>query len=360
LSLRDMPYFEEHDIEFRRSAKVTLLDAKRRIVQLASGEEINYDCALVATGTKPRTLSCPGSEDACVLTLRTPEDAQQIAANCVSGKNVLVVGSSFIGMELAATLRRRGCNVTVLGRESVPFERVLGRRLGESMKAFFESKDVKFVGEADLDRIRRSSPGSSSFEAVLKGGKGVLPCDVLVVGVGVIPNSGFITGADKGPDGSLLTDECLQTSAEGLFASGDLASYINPKTGERQRVEHWDVAMTQGRLAARNMVGQREVCDATPFFWTSLFGKNLRYVGYCTEFDEIIVDGNLQTLKFVIYYCFNGSVRAVATMGRDPIAVAAGELMRMNRMPLAEALKATDNPTEALLLELQRLCTKNA
>jgi len=325
-------------------------------VTLAGGEELHYDSALVATGAKPRKLPIPGADLPGVLVLRTPEDALGIAAACPSGKRAIIVGSSFIGMEIAATLKRRGCEVTVLGMEAVPFERVLGARLGASVKTFFESKGVKFVGKAICQEIKQDG---GSLRAVLKSGQ-VLQCDTIVAGVGVVPNAGFVSGAQKARDGSLVTDECLQTSAEGLFAAGDVATYRSPQTGETLRVEHWDVAVSQGRAAAKAMVGKRDGFEQTPFFWTSLFGKNLRYVGYCTQFDELIVDGDLQKLNFVAYYCYQNTVKAVATMSRDPVAVAAGELMRMGRMPTAEDLKSGRATTLGLAEELRRQCRAGA
>lgn len=353
LRLREAEYFEEHDIEVKLSTLVSSVDAQRKVIKLSSGKEIQYDAALVATGAKPRSLPVPGGDLPGVLALRTPEDAQKIAAQCQSGKRVLVIGSSFIGMEIAATLKRRGCEVTVLGMEATPFERVLGHRLGASMKTFFESKGVTFIGKSIVAEVVQKG---TAMQATTKAGQ-KLDCDAIVVGVGVIPNASFVAGAEKARDGSLVTDEFLQCSADGLFAAGDVASYRSKRTGQNQRVEHWDVAMSQGRLAAKSMVGKREESfDTTPFFWTSLFGKNLRYVGYCPEFDELLVEGDMQKLNFVAFYCYQGAVRAVATMARDPVAVAAGELMRLGRMPSVEDLKVGTFKSDGLAVELQRLC----
>lgn len=337
LALRDDDYFAEHDIEFRRGAAVQSLDAQAKMLTLASGEEIRYDAALVATGARPRELPIPGGKLPNVMALRTPEDAQRISAACTKGKSVVVIGSSFIGMEAAATLQRRGCEVTVLGMEAVPFETVLGRKLGEAFKAFFESKGVSFVLGSSASEITEKDGGKLLVK--LKCGK-TLSCDAAVVGVGVVPNTGFVAGAEKARDGSLLTDECLQTSAEGLFAAGDVASYRSPGSGDVVRVEHWDVATSQGRAAAKAMVGKRDPFAQTPFFWTSMFGKNLRYVGHCKQFDDLVIEGDLKKFSFVAYYCHKNVVKAVATMGRDPVAVAAGELMRLGQMPSAADLKA--------------------
>ncbi|CAK9062911.1 unnamed protein product [Durusdinium trenchii] len=352
LSLRDEAYFKKHEIEVKCAARVKKLDAGQKTVHL-EGEVLKYDAALVATGAKPRPLPINGFDLPGVLALRTPEDAQQIAAACQPGKKVAVLGSSFIGMELASTLRRRGCDVVVLGMEQVPFERVLGNRLGEALKAFFETKGVKFFGGKTALEIKKSG---SSLQAVLQSGE-VISCDSIVVGVGVIPNAKFVQGAEKAPDGSLVTDQFLKVSGvEDLFAAGDVASY--PDTcGDRaglMRVEHWDVATSQGRFAAKNMVGKQERFDQTPFFWTSLFGKNLRYVGHCKEFDELLVDGDLQKLNFVAYYCQKNEVKAVATMSRDPVAVVVGELMRMGKMPSVADLKSGKASTAGLAAQLKQ------
>jgi len=348
LSLRDQEYFDKHEIEIRRSTKVEKLDAATKTLRLSSGQTVHYDAAVVATGARPRELPIKGADLPGVLGLRTPEDAQRIAAACSSDKKTVVIGSSFIGMELAATLRRRGCEVTVLGMEQVPFERVLGTRLGIVLKDFFESKGVKFMGGKVAAEIKQNG---SSLQVSLKTGE-VLTCDSIVVGVGVVPNADFVDGARRARDGSLVTDDCLKTSAEGLFAAGDVCTYETP--GGSMRVEHWDVATSQGRIAAKNMLGKAEKFDQTPFFWTSLFGKNLRYVGHCTEFDELVVDGDLKKLSFVAYYCLKNEVKAVATMSRDPVAVVVGELMRMKRMPPIHELKSGRVSTATLALELKK------
>ena len=184
---------------------------------------------------------------------------------------------------------------------------------------FFESKGVKFMGGKVAAEIKQSG---SSLQVALKTGE-VLTCDSIVVGVGVVPNADFVDGVRRARDGSLVTDDCLKTTAEGLFAAGDVCTYETP--GGSMRVEHWDVATSQGRIAAKNMLGKVEKFDQTPFFWTSLFGKNLRYVGHCTEYDELVVDGDLKKLNFVAYYCLKNEVKAVATMSRDPVAVVVGE-----------------------------------
>jgi len=352
IALRSAEHFAEHDIEVHCGASVANLDASSRTLRLTSGEELNFDSVLVASGAKPRVLPIPGFNLPKVISLRTPEDAQRISAACQRGKRVVVIGSSFNGMELAASLTRAGCQVTVVGMEAIPFERVLGASVGSAIKAFFESKGVKVLGSTAVANISEDPKGAMT--AVLQSGE-KLDCDAVVVGAGVTPQASFVEGVDKATDGSLLTDECMQTSAENVFAAGDVATFLSPLSKEQFRIEHWQVAMSQGRIAAKNMLGQKVVFDVQPFFWTVLFGKNLRYVGHCTDFDELHVEGDLDKLNFVAYYCKNGAVKAVATMARDPVAAAAGELLRLGHMPSLADLKKGTKTSADIIQEMNRL-----
>lgn len=219
--------------------------------------------------------------------------------------------------------------------ESVPFERVLGKRIGQSVKKFFEAKGVKFLGNEMVSEIQGRDGLANAI--VLKSGT-ALPCDAIVVGAGVIPNASLVTGVSKGPDGSIITDRFLKTSNDSLYAAGDVATYA--REGEPPlRVEHWQVACTQGRIAAWNMCEKMLPYDETPFFWTSLFGKNLRYVGNCKKYDELVVEGDLDKMDFVAYYCNKGKIEAVSTMARDPVSIAVCELLRLGKMVTADDIK---------------------
>eukprot|EP00929_Paragymnodinium_shiwhaense_P042466 TRINITY_DN21972_c0_g1_i2.p1 TRINITY_DN21972_c0_g1~~TRINITY_DN21972_c0_g1_i2.p1 ORF type:complete len:407 (-),score=87.87 TRINITY_DN21972_c0_g1_i2:84-1304(-) len=352
LALRSEEHFENWDIELRtgRQGVVTELDAAGKVVRVASGEEIKYDAALLATGARPRTLPIAGANLPGVIGLRNPEDAQSIGARCGRSSKVVVIGSSFIGMEIAATLQRLKCEVTVVGMEALPFERVLGKEIGKEMHSLFESRGVTMIGGSSVTEITRR--GDAGLEVGLKGGKR-LPCDAVVVGIGVVPNAKFVSGVEKAKDGSLITDACMKTSAPGLYAAGDVATFKSPKDGLHKRVEHWDVAMSQGRLAGKNMAGKQDEFDATPFFWTQLFGRVLRYIGHCTDYDELIVDGKIEKLKFVAYYCNKGEIKAVATMGRDPVSIAVGELMRQGKMPSAAVVRAPGFKSEVFVDEFR-------
>jgi len=357
LFLRKEEFFEEHGIEVMLSSTVKEVDADSQEVIFLSGRpSLKYDKVLIATGATPRKLTCPGAQSKNVFTLRVPEDSLNIAEACTRGKKVVVVGSSFIGMEIAATMCRRGCQVSVIGMESVPFERVLGKRIGQSVKTFFESKGIAFIGNEVVEEMKTN--GDLANTVVLKGGT-ALPCDAVVVGAGVIPNATFVKGVGKGPDGSIITDKFMKSPNGSLYAAGDVATYAR-ESGPPLRVEHWQVACTQGRVAAWNMCGNKKPYDDVPFFWTSLFGKNLRYVGNCKKYNELVIEGDLEKMDFVAYYCNNGEIEAVSTMARDPVAIAACELMRLGKMPSANDIKEGRSHGSNLVDRLKALNRKGA
>eukprot|EP00928_Gymnodinium_smaydae_P072124 TRINITY_DN55544_c0_g1_i1.p1 TRINITY_DN55544_c0_g1~~TRINITY_DN55544_c0_g1_i1.p1 ORF type:complete len:662 (-),score=126.97 TRINITY_DN55544_c0_g1_i1:158-2092(-) len=343
ITLRDEAHFAALDIELRLGSKVQALDASSKKLTLVGGESFAYDAAVVCTGASPRKLPVPGIDLPNVMQLRTPEDGKRIFETCKVGKRVVIVGSSFIGMELASTLKKAGCDISVLGMEEFPFERVLGTKVGAALETFFRSRKIKFMKKTKISSIR-----SDKDHLVVATSNGDIPADAVVIGAGVVPNADFVSGVDKAKDGSLLADAGLRTSADGLYAAGDVVSYRCPTSGATRRIEHWDVAMSQGRLAAQNMLGGTATYDVEPFFWTSIFGKNLRYVGYSTDFDDVHIEGDLSTLRFVAVYSKGNVVQAVATMAKDPVAVAAGELLRMRKMPPADTFKKNKMKLEDL------------
>jgi len=340
LLLRPPEFFEERDIEVLRGVAVTGLDAQRQLLRYtpAEGGEVtlSYDAVLVASGGSPRKLFVPGAALKGVFTLRTPEDAAAIAALARKGQKMVIVGGSFIGMEVASALRRRGCDVAVVAMETVPFERVLGRKVGAAFARLLQREGVEWHGSAQV-RLFRGNEAVNGVE--LEDGE-VLPADAVVVGAGVLPNTRFIEGVSLDKNGAVVVSPLLASeSAPTLFAAGDVCSYPSLRTGTRVRIEHWDVATQQGRVAARNMLGQYQPFTTTPFFWSGLFGKNLRFVGHAPDaLDRVIIEGDVSGMEFVSYYTEDDEIRAVATVNRDPVAVACAELMRRGQMPKVSEL----------------------
>jgi NADPH-dependent 2,4-dienoyl-CoA reductase/sulfur reductase-like enzyme/nitrite reductase/ring-hydroxylating ferredoxin subunit len=340
LYLRDNAHFTSADIEVKLGSKVEDIDTSAKVVRMSSNEEIKYDKVLVASGGRARELFIPGSDAKNVFLLRTVDDALAINEFAAEkGQRVVVIGGSFIGMEIASTLIQKGVDVTVVAKTSVPYERVLGKKVGAFFANLLSERHIRYIGTSSAKLIRTDSETGAVNAVELDDGD-VIPADAVIIGAGVIPN----TPTDKGgkiklaADGSIPCTPFLNSKADSdVFAAGDVCTFPYVKTGEDLRVEHWDVAIQQGRVAARNMLGKKIPYNEIPYFWTMVFGKSLRYVGNVgsegATFDNVIIEGDLIKGEFVAYYTKADRVAAVATVGRDPVAVACGELMRLNLMP---------------------------
>ncbi len=334
LPLREGAFYERHGIEIWTERAVTSLDPEARTVTFDGRDPVTYDACLVATGSTPRRVPVEGRDLDGVLVLRSWRDAQRIVDHAKGATSVVVVGSSFIGMEAASNLVARGLAVTVIGKESVPFESVLGPEVGRVFQRAAEEKGVRFRLGKGIDRIWRKD---SCLRVVT--GTNRNDVDLVVMGVGVTPATGFLGDAPfRRDDGGLETDATLRL-ADGLYAAGDVAAFPYAPTGRRVRIEHWRLAQQHGRLAARNMLDDAngEVHTSpfrgVPFFWTGQFGLSLRYVGHAESWDEVVIDGSLDDRQFLAAYVSDGEVRAVAAVGRDQDAAAVHHLMAQGRPP---------------------------
>ncbi|WP_284946336.1 FAD-dependent oxidoreductase [Acidisoma cladoniae] len=307
--LQEASFYERHRIE-RRMAEVTQLDTVAGSVSFEDGSMLAYDAALVATGGVPRRPDLPGAELAGIFLLRAPADAEAILAATQSARHVVVVGGGFIGMEAAASLRERGLDVTVVLPEAVPFEKQVGRDIGAVFARLHEEKGVVLRSHQTVAAFE----GEGRVRAVLLEGGERIAADLVVLGSGITPATGFIQGLDMTDDGGVAVDRFL-CARDGLYAAGDLASFPIFGDGPDTRIEHWRVAQQQGRAAALNMLGRRVAFEAVPYFWTIHFLKRLDYVGHATEWDDILVDGSLEKPEFVALMVKGG--RVVAALGWD-------------------------------------------
>eukprot|EP01126_Amoeba_proteus_P042938 TRINITY_DN4680_c0_g1_i4.p1 TRINITY_DN4680_c0_g1~~TRINITY_DN4680_c0_g1_i4.p1 ORF type:complete len:465 (-),score=94.08 TRINITY_DN4680_c0_g1_i4:14-1408(-) len=286
--LRSLEFYSSIDVEIILGAVVTELDSENNTVTFSKvdgvSETLVYTAALIATGGTPNKLTfIPGHDAQNVYVLRNPEDALNIYQQS-EGKNVVIIGSSFIGMEVAASLSQRSSSVTVVGMEAVPFQRVLGLRIGQFMRRLHESAGITFY----MDNVTKEFKVVEGKVAsvVLRDGT-ELPADLVVLGAGIHPNLSFIkeTPTLSTRDRCLHVDQYLRTSVPGLYAAGDVAAFPLKLTGCEQRIEHWSHAQNQGKVAAKNMLsssGAEFPFTNIPFFWTTQYGKSLRYVGRTT------------------------------------------------------------------------------
>jgi NADPH-dependent 2,4-dienoyl-CoA reductase/sulfur reductase-like enzyme len=314
---------------------------------LSNEEVIKYDQALIATGADCQRLPFILGYDATnIHILRNGEEASRIYKEC-EGKHLLVVGSSFIGMEVASCLVDRCKSITVIGMEKVPFERVLGKEIGALMQAYHESKGVHFVMEAIVKEFVKRD-GDIAVSVTLKNGTEI-PCEIIVLGAGVIPATSYIMDSPhikKGNDKSIIVNEFLQ-AGESLWAVGDLARYpLDILNGALVRIEHWGMAQTQAAIAAKNMVKgpTTSISKKVPFFWTVQYGKNVKYCGHTPQWNEIVFDQMNDDVKskdfgFLAYYVLDDKVVAVCSLNRDPLIAQIAELMNAGKIIFGPDLK---------------------
>ena len=336
--LKPISFYKRYNIMLKTATKATKLSAKTQTITCDDGETIQYDALLLATGGKVKKIPMDGSDLEGVFTLRRAQDARAILNASKLAKKVVVVGSGFIGMEVASSLNQQGLEVTVVTPDSVPFKKVLGERVGRLMMQIHESHGVSFRLESKVTAFR----GDGSVSAVeLESGE-VLPADMVVVGIGVQPATEFIEGIELDEDDqSVPVNQYLQ-AAPNVYAAGDIAQFPHFMTGKPVRIEHWRLAMQHGRTAAQNMTGENVAFKSVPFFWTGQYDVKLRYIGHAEQWDEVVIQGSLEDKSFLAFYIKENQTLAVSGIGRDREIAAISELIGTAQMPNVEALK-TEN-----------------
>jgi NADPH-dependent 2,4-dienoyl-CoA reductase/sulfur reductase-like enzyme/nitrite reductase/ring-hydroxylating ferredoxin subunit len=324
IPLRAPDFYTDHRIDLILKSQVSAIDTGRRLVSLDGGRQIEFGALLLATGAVPVRLDIPGAADSQVCYLRTFADSESLLAKAGSARRVVVVGASFIGLEVAASLRARKIEVHVVGLEKVPMARVLGEPAGRFIQGLHESQGVRFHLGNSVSRL-------NGREVTLSDGTAI-DADFVVVGVGVRPAISLAERSGLTVDRGVVVNEYLETSAPGVYAAGDIARWPDPHSGERIRVEHWVVAERQGQVAARNMLGFGEKFEAVPFFWSQHYDLTVNYVGHAEQWDSAELDGSLESRNFSISYKHGGRLLAVATVGRDAESLKA-ELVMESRIP---------------------------
>jgi NADPH-dependent 2,4-dienoyl-CoA reductase/sulfur reductase-like enzyme/nitrite reductase/ring-hydroxylating ferredoxin subunit len=307
IPLRTPEFYAEQNIEVITGRRALQLDPATKTLTLDNGVRRAFDAILIATGADPIRLTPPGAERVHVL--RTLKDSRAIVAEAEKGKKALVLGASFIGLEVAASLRARECDVTVVAPEEVPLAKPMGAELGAFIRKLHESHGVHF----------RLGTTASKFEAnrvILANGE-PLPADFIVAGVGVRPNTMLAQLARLRVENGIVVDERFQTSAPGIYAAGDVASYPDHYSGKMMRVEHWAVAEQQGQTAARNMLGIDAPHVAPPFFWSAHYDVTINMVGNSLGYTRAEVHGSLEERRALIGYFAGDEPIAVATIGLD-------------------------------------------
>lgn len=307
MPLRDAAYYRDQNIELMTGRRAMLLDAKTKTLTLDDGSKRNFDAILLATGSEPVRLSPPGATR--VHTLRTLRDSRAIIAEAVKGKRAVVLGASFIGLEVAASLRAREVEVTVVAPDAIPLGKTMGTEVGAFIRRLHEEHGVRF-------RLGTTVATFEGDRVILATGE-PLPADFVVAGVGVRPNTQLAEAAGLTVDHGIVVDEFLRTSASGIFAAGDVAHYPDRFSGKSVRVEHWVAAGRQGQTAALNILGRPTPHTAPPFFWSAHYDVTINYVGNAAGFDNVDVHGSLDDRRALVAYRAGTRIAAVAAIGLD-------------------------------------------
>ncbi|MDN5812460.1 MAG: FAD-dependent oxidoreductase [Micrococcaceae bacterium] len=307
-SLLGQQWYDKQEVEVRLGTRAVALRSDDHQVVLDDDTTLDYDKILIATGSSARRLKAPGAELAGVHYLRTLEDSEALGAALDNAPNVVIVGASWIGLETADAALQKGCRVTVIGPGEAPLEASMGTLLGGYFADVHRSHGVEF----ELGRRVVGLEGAESVESVVVDDGTKFPADVVIVGVGAVPESGFLEERLLAEDGGIRVDSRMQAEAPDVFAAGDIASVANPLYGRQMRVEHWNNALMEGKIAAHSMLGQSSDFDPAPFFFTDQYDLALEYAGRvdARRADDPVIRGDLAADRFHAFWLVDDVVVA--------------------------------------------------
>jgi 3-phenylpropionate/trans-cinnamate dioxygenase ferredoxin reductase subunit len=328
-------FYGEHNIELLTGTRVSTIDTAASKIVLAGGRRLRFHRLLLATGASPRRLRVPGADLDGIHCLRELRDADALRQRLGSGVTVAVVGAGWIGAEVAASARQQGADVTVIDPLSTPLERVLGAQVGQVYRDLHTDHSVRFALNTGVEAFQ----GDSHVEAVRTSDGRVLGCDVVVVGVGAIPNTALAEQAGLAVDDGVVVDERLRTSAPTIFAAGDVANALHPLYGRHVRVEHWANALNQGPAAARAMLGTGEPYDRVPYFYSDQYDLGMEYSGVASGSDEVVFRGDPASREFLAFWLQDGVVTAAMSVNvwdvTEPLQALIRRRARVSRARLA-------------------------
>ncbi len=330
VAMRGADFYAEKKIELVLGARVMAIDLGAKTVKLSDGTSRGYGALVLATGADPIPLTVPGSDKAHVHTLRSLADCKAIIASSGTAKRAVVVGASFIGLEAASSLRTRGLEVTIVAPDARPLEKVMGPQLGELVQTVHEGKGVVF-------KLKHTVKSIGEGDVTLDDGS-KLPCDLVVVGIGVRPATILAEQAGLKIDKGVAVNEFLQTSNPDVYAAGDIARFPDASSGKSIRIEHWLVAQRQGETVARNLLGHKAPFRAVPFFWSQHYDMPINYVGHAEGWDALQVSGNVAEKNCLVAYRVGGKIAAIASVYRDAQSLEAEALFEKGDQAGLEAL----------------------
>jgi 3-phenylpropionate/trans-cinnamate dioxygenase ferredoxin reductase subunit len=304
--VHDEGYYTEHDIDLRTGTRATAFDPAARTVTLEGGEQISYDALLLATGAENKHLPLTGVDLPGVVSLRTMGESEALQKAARDAGRVAVIGAGWIGSEVAASVRELGAEVAIIAPEQFPLERVLGPEVGAVYQKLQAEHGIGQHYATGVERIE----GSDRATGVRTSDGELVEADLVVVGVGVRPRTELAEAAGLDVDNGVLVDEYLATSADGVYAAGDIANAWNPLLEQRIRVEHWANARSQGEWAARNMLGEHTAYQKVPYFFSDQFDLGMEYNGYAADWDRVVLRGDVEGREFLAFWLRDGRVLA--------------------------------------------------
>jgi NADPH-dependent 2,4-dienoyl-CoA reductase/sulfur reductase-like enzyme/nitrite reductase/ring-hydroxylating ferredoxin subunit len=348
LPLRGEKFYNRLQIELLTNHVVQSLDPGTLSVAFEDGSRLKGDGLLLATGGIPRKPDIAGAQLNGCFTLRSLQDCQAVISSCEQAQRAVILGASFLGLEVAASLRSRDLEIHVAAPERVPLAPVFGERVGMRMQRIHEENGVCFHLGQTVQEIR--GRGDGKVREVILADESRLKADLLILAVGVRPAVDYLSGTGLVKNGGVPVDSFLETEKEGIYACGDIAMVPDRLTGEMRRVEHWVEAQRQGQHAARSMLGKKNPYENIPFFWSRQFGQSLKYIGYAPKFQKVVFRGKVDDASFLAGYYEDGSLKAVAGIGKAKEFIALGQMLQQGRGITTQQFE----DTELDLLEMLR------
>ncbi|KAK5887690.1 hypothetical protein CesoFtcFv8_016274 [Champsocephalus esox] len=339
--LRRMEFYHQYDIEVWLRKEAVSLDTDKKTVTFDEGLVQSYDQLLISTGCRAKALDVPGTKLDNIKMLETPEDARQIHAACL-GHNVTLVGTSFVGMEVASYLINKASSITLIGSSELPYQNTLGREVGKVTMTMLSEKNLKFYMNDNVTEIK--GVDGKVKEVVLKSGK-VIPADVLIVCIGIKANSEFLRSSNIQLDQNnfVTVDKHMRTNIPSVYCGGDLATFPLAMAKNRMvNIGHWQMAQAHGRIAALNMLDKQTELNSVPFYWTVLLGKTIRYAGYGEGYTDIVIKGKFEDKKFLGLYMKNDEVIAAVSLNYDPALSAVAERFAAGKVITREEAESDD------------------
>ncbi|SFF14680.1 NAD(P)/FAD-dependent oxidoreductase [Blastococcus tunisiensis] len=344
--VHDSGWYEAHDVDLRTGVRATRLDAAGHRLELEAGQGLSYAKLLLATGSSARRLPVPGADLEGVGYLRTLADADRLLADLSGGgRQVVVVGAGWIGLEVAAAARHHGNAVTVVEPQPTPLHAVLGPEMGAVFARLHRDRGVDLFTDTTVREFRGTGGRVTNVVTDRHAG---LPADVVVVGIGAVPNVELAAAAGLEVDNGVVTDHALRTSAPDVFSAGDVASAFHRRYGRYVRVEHWANALHQGPAAARSMLGQAVDYDRVPYFFTDQYDLGMEYSGVGGPGDEVVCRGNVEGREFIAFWLQDGRITAGMNVNVWDVTEPIQQLIRARRHVPVAALTDPDTPLDRL------------